>query len=317
MPEILPPDKLALAGSGPVSFSMGWSIASPIQKVVFLLLSLGTVSSFTLFALEEFFSVRGVQGMLTSRVFLFIAWLFPTLWIWQIAWLTKSKKWRIASICVTVALSVAAVGLDRLFPMEGDSADAYSASAETFLPSELPQSLIDTHVWMTTQLNSELSKCPVSAFVYFRVVNRQSIAATIDQITVDVFSSSGWVETAHLDSRTWKYYWVSGGDFSTASEFTAPMLDTILSGRAVGPKETIRGWMPLLFPKTSVIFSPIFRFTIADTMGKKTTVVTERKEGENFTNAAITNRGKVDISKYRTVLIQDIPSYWMNVKSTP
>ena len=117
------------------------------------------------------------------------------------------------------------------------------------------------------------------------------------------------MKTVFMDGRL---CWVSNGDFGQVMEFRAAMLGVELRGRALGPKETVRGWLALFFPKLPYgSFYPDFRFTIADTLGHQTVVETGKITAGNFSNASIqvVSKGQ-DISKYRLVLIQDLPEYW-------
>ena len=132
-PEImLPPEPSGISNVDPsaMSFNAAWQRATQLQKGMFFFLSVGTVASATLFALGQFFQTRGVQSMLTSRVFLLIAWFFPTLCIWQFALLLKAKRWKWVASVVSLVLLAAVYALDHAFPMP-NSAHSEPSTAKT------------------------------------------------------------------------------------------------------------------------------------------------------------------------------------------
>jgi hypothetical protein len=163
-PEVLPPEPsdITTVGSSATPFNAAWRRATPLQKGMFFFLSAGTVASASLFALGQFFQTRGVQNMLTSRIFLFIAWVFPTLGIWQFARLLNSKRWRWIAFTATLALLVAAVALDRAFPMP-KSAPAEKAvetvkQSEPLTPAQTPQEQAEpTEKPPTTEVRTHLA----------------------------------------------------------------------------------------------------------------------------------------------------------------
>jgi hypothetical protein len=118
-PEILPPESSDIIPSDPSSLSFAAALrqATPLQKGVFFFLSAASVASVSMFALGQFFQTRGVQNVLTSRVFLIIAALIPTIWVWQAAFLLKSKRWKWAVVIVTLAMFATTLALDRAFPL--------------------------------------------------------------------------------------------------------------------------------------------------------------------------------------------------------
>ena len=199
----------------------------------------------------------------------------------------------------------------------------FSIAAETILPTcllnknpDVPS--WDCPIWMASQMTvpgqpAVLTKYPVNALVYFRVVNQQPNAVDISEVTVEIRSSKGWQKVIYLDGRL---FWVLKGNFKKACEFHANMLDAELKGRAIGPKETVRGWLALFVPRIdSASLASEFRFSISDTLGGRTVVETGQVPVGNFSNASIQIQQpywKDDISTYRTVLIQDIRDYWQN-----
>jgi hypothetical protein len=118
-PEYLPPppDGVVPRGQAAVSFRTAWQYATPLQKRMFFFLSAGTVASASMFALGQFFQTRGVQSMLTSRIFLIAALLFPVIGMWQFVFLLNANHWKWVAFAVTLLLLAGGYALDRTFPM--------------------------------------------------------------------------------------------------------------------------------------------------------------------------------------------------------
>jgi hypothetical protein len=124
--EILPPEGKDISPSIPKNMPLAalWRNSNRLQKAFVILLSVGTVASVAMFAVGQFFQTRGVQSVLTSRVFLVIAVIFPAAWFWQMAFLTKSKRWKCVAAILTMLLAVGAFVLDRAFPMPSLTSNA-------------------------------------------------------------------------------------------------------------------------------------------------------------------------------------------------
>jgi len=118
-PEIMPRESssIKIANREALSFSTAWQNANLLQKGMFLFLSGGTVVSASMFAIGQFFQTRGVQSMLTSRVFLIAALIFPIIGIWRLAFLLNSTRWKWIALAATLLLCAGAYALDRAFPM--------------------------------------------------------------------------------------------------------------------------------------------------------------------------------------------------------
>lgn len=132
-----------------------------------------------MFALGQFFQTRGVQNVLTSRIFLIIAVLFPVIWVWQIPFLLKSKRWKWAAALITAVLLVGTYFLDRAFPLPGKGATVAAVKHSPLItvkihPSAFPVSvpprttlhILPLHPFQTftdsaSQLHEYENDCPV------------------------------------------------------------------------------------------------------------------------------------------------------------
>jgi hypothetical protein len=117
MPEILPPESSELSTSrGSLASRSTWQEATRFEKGVAVCLSAGFLFSVFMFALGQFFQVRGVQNMLTSRIFLVVAWTCATLLLWGLGRALISR-WVIVGCVGTIILLAATIALDYVFPM--------------------------------------------------------------------------------------------------------------------------------------------------------------------------------------------------------
>jgi hypothetical protein len=125
----------------------------------------------------------------------------------------------------------------------------------------------------------------------------------ISQLSVEIMTSEGWLNVAYLRQLASFSFTPDKADLKNAAEFRAVMLDTELEDRAIGPKETIKGWLALTFPaKPLGYYTPIFRFTIADTLGGKTVAETGKVPAGNFSTPRIQVIGRQDISNCKIKL---------------
>jgi hypothetical protein len=216
---------------------------------------------------------------------------------------------------ITGSILVLARKLPTTVPDASVKQAAYSVAAENSFPEPSSDVLENSALWETTRMdiNGKLQsiRSPINAMVYFRIVNLQSNAAVISNFSIEVMTTEGWKKVI---------YWTQGpiwfapsAEFNKATELrpATPMLDSLLRSRAIGPKETVRGWLPIIYPRTNALISNrIFRITIADTLGGHVTVETGEVPVGNFTDSAFTVGGKKDISGYKSIFIQDLPGYW-------
>src|SRR5258708_531715 len=92
------------------------SMSKPINRAIVGALSGGVLLAIFFFTFGEFFSVRGVRHMLTSRLFLGVAalsaWLLSLLVFRTFVRPAKWFTW--GSLC---AIAIVALTLDHIFPM--------------------------------------------------------------------------------------------------------------------------------------------------------------------------------------------------------
>jgi hypothetical protein len=150
-PEIVRPKTgtIAPANYFPTTLRAAWFSTTPVQKGIVYLLSGGFVCSALMFALGQFFQIRGVQHMLTSRIFLGIAWFCASILLFGIVRATNLTRW-IAIIGVVILLA-AAILLDRAFPM-----------SKTITPP-LPEAKPDLVGWIVNPTSPQLLLWPTGA----------------------------------------------------------------------------------------------------------------------------------------------------------
>ena len=97
-----------------------------------------------------------------------------------------------AIITVIVVFGVCSVIGIGTWTYRASEAEPYSVAAEAQIPDALPDSVEDTRIWLTTEMafnsggGAVWIKSPVSAFIYFRIVNQQATAVVISQLTVEI-----------------------------------------------------------------------------------------------------------------------------------
>jgi hypothetical protein len=187
--------------------------------------------------------------------------------------------------------------------------------AETVLPEEgVPNPPEKSWLWVAAEKSPpdpyQWSRTPLSALVYLRIVNQNSIDETISELTFEVKTSKGW-KTAFFFNGP-RLFVVAGSDFTNAAEVRGEMLADELREKGIGANKTVSGWLALVFPRISISESkfPDFRVTIADTLGGKTTVEAGKVYPGNLSHNSLTVVGRKDISDSKVILIQDIPAYW-------
>jgi hypothetical protein len=112
-----------------------WQVfmSKPVNRTVAVILSGSVLLAIFIFAFGEFFSVRGVRHMLTSRLFLGVAalsaWLLSLL---VFRTFLRPAKWIIwGSLC---AIAIVAFKLDRVFPMPKTQLDSAIAQSPAIAP---------------------------------------------------------------------------------------------------------------------------------------------------------------------------------------
>jgi hypothetical protein len=120
-------DKIVVSGQKGLAktpLRLRWEAVPPVGKAFAFVVSAGIIVAGFTWASSQFFQIRGVQHMLTSRIFLGLTVLFALLGVWGIAWVFfYSKRYYIIAAAL-VLLIVAGWALDRAFPMPAPSSPA-------------------------------------------------------------------------------------------------------------------------------------------------------------------------------------------------
>jgi hypothetical protein len=101
----------------PLSFRDKWTGAGSAEKAFTCFISGSALLTLFTFCIGQFFQIRGVQHMMTSRFFLASAWLILVAGVWGVAWVRwYEHRWRITITAALILLLVAFL-IDRAFPM--------------------------------------------------------------------------------------------------------------------------------------------------------------------------------------------------------
>ena len=173
MQEILPPesDNLAIpARAGTISAV--WQRSTQTQKSALFLLSGSFIVSVFMFALGQFFQIRGVQHLLTSRIFLGIAGLSAALLVWAILWTARPNRWMRLGLTGTILITIACIALDRKFPMMSVKPSATVGKSPDNLQDK-PVAPAPQHIPSAAEIADELSK---------KIINRPSRPSSTSKI---------------------------------------------------------------------------------------------------------------------------------------
>jgi hypothetical protein len=110
-PEIIPPK------SGSLSFREKWTRAGSAEKVFTFFISGSALLTLFTFCISQFFQIRGVQQMMTSRVFLIGAWLVLVAGTWGLAWARWYEYRKRITLTVALVSLLAMYLMDQAFPM--------------------------------------------------------------------------------------------------------------------------------------------------------------------------------------------------------
>lgn len=113
MPEILPPAHERLLQ--PKSLGEVWRSLKPAQRGAVIAFSAALVFSVFMFALSQFFQIRGVQSMGLSLLFLGIAFICAALLLWGFVRATGHPRW--IALIGTIVLLLAVTALHLSFPI--------------------------------------------------------------------------------------------------------------------------------------------------------------------------------------------------------
>ncbi|MBZ5631238.1 MAG: hypothetical protein LAO06_20485 [Acidobacteriia bacterium] len=161
-------------------------------------------------------------------------------------------------------------------------------------------------------------KVPLSAMCYLRLVNLQSVSSVLNELNVEAETIDGqWIRLATLEGGNVFFVPFDPQDpketplFKRAMLFEMVPFDLLVRGRALAPRETVRGWIYLIYPRKDPPkrVTGKLRFTVSDTTGATYKQSTAGKPG-NMGDASFVARARFDISAYPTRLIQDVPNYW-------
>jgi hypothetical protein len=94
-----------------------WECAAPAGRLFTFLFSAGFLFAGFAWASSNFFQIRGVQHMLTSRIFLEISWVFAVLVIWGSAWVLFYRRRYVVTLLGASVLLACAIAIDRRFPI--------------------------------------------------------------------------------------------------------------------------------------------------------------------------------------------------------
>jgi hypothetical protein len=136
MREVLPPSRSAALQSRTDFLSVRdkWERSGTPEKVFTVCLSSSALLTLFTFCIGQFFQIRGVQHMLTSRIFLAGACLILVAGLWGYCWIWQyTRRWYITIVGV-LFLTLAAYLLDRAYPMP---TSATPPLVSTPLPSEV------------------------------------------------------------------------------------------------------------------------------------------------------------------------------------
>jgi len=114
VPEILPPKRNG-SSLQPRSLPDVWNAITPAQRRIVFWLSAGFLFSVLMFAIGQFFQIRGVQSLIASRIFLLIALASAVLLPWGFVLVSRRKTWM--AILASLMLLLATVVLDRAYPL--------------------------------------------------------------------------------------------------------------------------------------------------------------------------------------------------------
>jgi len=125
MPEILPPaHKNQLQ---PKSLREVWRSLKPAQRGFVIVFSGALIFSVFMFALSQFFQIRGVQSMMVSLVFLGIAFVCAALLLWGFVRATGRPRW--LALIGTFSLLLAVTWLHQSFPIRKPATEITESAA--------------------------------------------------------------------------------------------------------------------------------------------------------------------------------------------
>jgi len=171
-PEILPPE--------PTGISL--SRLTPVQKRIGVLLSGGALLGIFMWGISEFFSLRGVQHMLTSLVFLGVAWIAGVIIVFGIVRILGIDRWRLCTGIGALLLLFAAVFMHYSYPMPTTVTSSAASSLGGSLLSQPPIHLDSLTVSPVKLIFKDQAIGTTSTPQIIAVVNRTAAPRMITQI---------------------------------------------------------------------------------------------------------------------------------------
>jgi hypothetical protein len=166
-------------------FRLKWeTTTSPTGKVVAYIASAGFVIAGFTWASSQFFQIRGVQHMLTSRIFLALTIVFVLLGIWGVAWAFFYDRRYVIVAVAGVLLIVAGTALDRAFPMPKAVETKTPYPTVAFTPTPTPSTSQPAPVQTTTPKQPSIPHPPAHPLA-------GTLASTPPFLTLRFFRSVG------------------------------------------------------------------------------------------------------------------------------
>lgn len=158
-----------LPSDGSLSKRERWERTGMPEKVFTVFLSGTALLTLFTFFLGQFFQIRGVQNMLTSRIFLAGAWLILVAATWGCSWIWQyQRRWNI-TIMIAVILLIGAYFLDIEFPMPivvtpqpqpAPTSMGVPTVEVNYVPSRLPFFVLPSSTVYLLRLNGKLKDWP-------------------------------------------------------------------------------------------------------------------------------------------------------------
>lgn len=154
-----------------LSFRDKWTRSGSAEKVFTSFISGSALLTLFTFCIGQFFQIRGVQHMMTSRFFLAGAWLILVAGVWCVSWLFWYEyRWRITIVASLILLLIAYL-IDQAFPMpktaSTDNRPPIEGTAKVptaeEIADELAKKIPGEHLGKTTAPTSVPSIPPISS----------------------------------------------------------------------------------------------------------------------------------------------------------
>jgi hypothetical protein len=109
---------------------------------------------------------------------------------------------------------------------------------------------------------------PANAAIFLRLINLQSVPSMISKYGVEIKINDRWEKALKLDTRVAVIYVAFGGlNKAIPLREDTLLFDRFLSNHNLQPREVIRGWVLIEYPKSAGQVKPEFRVTVSDVAG--------------------------------------------------